>query len=137
MTPARATIALWLLTFAVFGCAAPQYALSGSAQVPGTFGAVQLEKADGGKLLVTVVLDELSPPSHLADALTSYVLWFQVDGAEPVNQGVLTYDQAKRRATATAVTEHRSFDLMVTAESTAEASEPSDFVVAKQQIREG
>ena len=134
--PAKMQIALMLLSLSVFGCGGPQYALSGSARVPGAHGAIQVEKADEGKLLVTVILDELSPPSHLGDEYTSYVLWFQPEDADPVQKGPLKYDPKQRRGKATATADQRSFDLSVTAEASPDATEPGVIVVAKQQIRE-
>ena len=118
-------------------CAArADYALVGSAEVPGTHGDIKVEKIDRGQLLVTLVLDNLSPPEQLEDSLTSYVLWFQEDGQAPVLKGVLDYDSEERVGRGMATTSLRVFRLLVTGESTEEPEAPSDLVVAAQRIDE-
>ena len=112
------------------------YALVGSAEVPGTHGDIKVERIDRGQLLVTLVLDNLAPPEQLEGSLTSYALWFQEDGQAPVLKGVLDYDSEERVGRGMATTSLRVFRLIVTGEPTEEPEVPSDFVVAAQRIDE-
>ena len=126
-----AALVLWT------GCAKrADYALVGSAEVPGAHGDIEVERVDRDQLLVTLVLDNLAPPEHLEDGLTSYALWFQEDGQDPVLKGVLDYDVEERVGRGMATTALRVFRLFVTAEFTEAPESPSDFVVAAQTIDE-
>lgn len=121
---------LWVV--ALLGCGAAQYALVGTAHVSGAHGDVQLERASEGGTMATVIMDQLPPPSELDKE--TYVLWFDADGEDPQNMGALAYDDKTRQAKATGTSAHRDFEIIITAEDSAEAEELGDLVIARKQI---
>jgi hypothetical protein len=128
---------IWLIAISVAGCNRPaDYALVGSAYVPAAQGDIEVEKVDKGQILLTFEVDQLLAPDRIEPSLTHYVVWFAPVGEDPTRQGVLQYDPAARVGRASFVTSWREFEVRITAESTDTPSQPSDFVVASQDIRE-
>jgi len=112
------------------------YALVGSAYVPAAHGEIDIEKIDRQQILVTVILDHLVPPEQIELGLTHYVVWFSAAGELPVRQQTLEYDAEVRIGRAAIPTSLREFELQITAENGDAPNQPSDLVVASQQIRE-
>jgi len=112
------------------------YALVGSAYVPAAHGEIDIEKIDKQQILVTVILDHLVPPEQIELGLTHYVVWFSTAGELPVRQQALEYDAEARIGRAAIPTSLREFELQITAENGDAPNQPSDLVVASQQIRE-
>lgn len=112
------------------------YALVGSAYVPAAHGEIEIEKIDKQQILVTVILDHLLPPEQIELGLTHYVVWFSAPGELPVRQQSLEYDAEAQTGRAAIPTGLREFELQITAENGDAPNQPSDLVVASQQIRE-
>ncbi len=112
------------------------YALVGSAYVPAAHGEIDVEKIDKQQILVTVILDHLVPPEKVELGLTHYVVWFSAAGELPVRQLPLEYDAETQTGRAAIPTSLREFELQITAENGDTPNQPSDLVVASQQIRE-
>ncbi len=126
-----------MLLAIISGCNPPaDYALVGSAYVPGAHGEIETEKIDGGQILVSVVIDHLDPPESIELGLTHYIVWFVASGEAPRRQGPLEYDADERTARGAFPTLLREFDLQVTAENSESPEIPSDLVVSSQKIRE-
>jgi hypothetical protein len=128
---------VWLIAVWIVGCNRPaDYALVGSAYVPAAQGDIEVEKVDKGQILLTLTLDQLVAPERIEPGLKSYVVWFAPVGEDPTRQGALKYDAAKQTGRASIVTSWREFEVQITAESTDTPSQPSDFVITSQEIRE-
>lgn len=112
------------------------YALVGSAYVPAAHGEIDVEKIDRQQILITVILDHLVPPEKVELGLTHYVVWFSAPGELPVRQLALEYDAETQTGHAAIPTSLRDFELQITAENGDTPNQPSDLVVASQQIRE-
>jgi len=112
------------------------YALVGSAYVPAAHGEIDVEKIDKQQILITVILDHLVPPEKIELGMTHYVIWFVAPGELPVRQQALEYDAEAQNGRASIPTSLREFELQITAENGDTPSQPSDLVVASQQIRE-
>jgi hypothetical protein len=112
------------------------YALVGSAYVPAAHGEIDVEKIDKQQILITVILDHLVPPEKIELGMTHYVIWFGAPGELPVRQQALEYDAEAQNGRASIPTSLREFELQITAENGDTPSQPSDLVVASQQIRE-
>jgi hypothetical protein len=112
------------------------YALVGSAYVPGAHGEIDVEKIDAGEILITVTLDHLLSPEKIEVGLTHYIVWFTPVGEHPVRQRALDYDAAGQVGRASIPTSLREFELQVTAENGESPNQPSDLLVASQRIRE-
>jgi hypothetical protein len=112
------------------------YALVGSGYVPAAHGEIEIEKIDKQQILVTVILDHLGPPEQIEPGLTHYIVWFSAPGELPLRQQALEYDADTRAGRASIPTSLREFELQITAENGDTPNQPSDLVVASQQIRE-
>jgi len=129
-------IMLIMLSF-VAGCNPPaDYALVGSAYVPAAHGEIEIEKIDGGQILVTATIDHLDPPERIEVGLTHYVVWFTAPGEAPSRRGTLDYDPKTRIGRGSFPTELRQFDFQITAENSETPERPSDLLVSSQKIRE-
>jgi len=121
----------------IAGCnALADYALVGSAYVPAAHGEIDVEKIDRQQILITVILDHLVPPEKIELGLTHYIIWFSAPGELPVRQQALEYDTEAKVGRASIPTSLREFELQITAENGDTPNQPSDLVVASQQIRE-
>ena len=130
---------IWLtMLVGLVGCnPRADYALVGSAEVPGTHGEMEVEEIDQDQLLVTLVLDRVPPPERLEEGMTHYVLWFdEGDEAAPELKAVFDFDRETMTAKAMATTSWTSFRVLVTAEPGPSPTEPSDIVVSKQVVNE-
>jgi hypothetical protein len=129
---------IWLVAILLIASCNPlaDYALVGSAYVPAAHGEIEIEKIDKKQILVTVLLDHLDPPEKVELGLTHYVIWFSAPGGLPVRQRALEYDAKSQTGRASIPTSLREFELQITAENGDSPSQPSDLVVASQQIRE-
>lgn len=129
---------IWLVAILLIASCNPlaDYALVGSAYVPAANGEVEIEKIDKKQILVTVLLDHLVPPEKVELGLSHYVIWFSAPGGLPVRQGALEYDAESQTGRAAIPTSLREFELQITAENGDSPSQPSDLLVASQQIRE-
>jgi hypothetical protein len=122
-----------LLTLAACG-GGTQFALVGTAEVDGTYGAIEVEPVEGGGSALTVVLDELPRPERLGEGVVAYVAWIEPPSGEPTRVGALAYDAEARQGTVTATTPLREFRFVVTAEQTDGPASPADLVVADKHI---
>jgi hypothetical protein len=121
----------------VGGCNPPaDYALVGSAYVPAAQGDIHIEKIDKQQLLIVVALDHLPPPGEVEPGMNHYVVWFSAVGEYPAPQQALEYDSETRTGRAALPTSMRELDVRITAEQTERPTQPSDFLIASQQIRE-
>ena len=112
------------------------YALVGSAFVPAAHGEIDVEKIDGGQLLITLTLDHLAAPDKIELGLTHYIVWFAPVGEYPRYQQALDYDAETRIGRASIPTSLREFEVQVTAENSERPDQPSDLLMTSQKIRE-
>ncbi|HJL06736.1 MAG TPA: hypothetical protein RMH85_33550 [Polyangiaceae bacterium LLY-WYZ-15_(1-7)] len=133
--PSGGALALALALAAACGGPA-EYAVVGSPRATATDGILQLEEAEGGERLLTLVLDRLPPPADIAEGMTTYVAWLDPTEGEPTKLGALEYDAAAERGRLMATTALPAFTLRVTAEASAEVERPSDLLVARRRVAE-
>ena len=86
--------------------------------------------------MVTVEMEHLPPASRISESATLYVVWIKPQGGTPSMAGRLEYDDDERSGTMRATTPHTEFELLITAETDATATSPSDIVVARQRVEE-
>jgi hypothetical protein len=136
--PSRIVFLLASVTIVlVAACNRPaDYALVGSAFVPSAQGEIDVERGDGGEILINMTIDELVSPERIELGLTHYVVWFTPVGALPERQGTLDYDPKTQTGHASIRTKLREFELEITAEASEAPNQPSDLLVASQKIRE-
>lgn len=136
---ARAT-ALRLLLFlafacsAVAGCGGDRYIVVGTAKAPSVSGWVRIEDASKTGAEVTVHLEQLHPANHLDASRKAYVVWFEPASGAPVRAGSLKYVPDQRTGELRARAPFGKFVVKVTAEANDKPTDPSDFLVASQEI---
>lgn len=116
------------------GGASWEYDVVGTRSDPGAEGRIQVERIEGGNHLVTVSLSHVTPPERLSPNLNAFVLWFRDARGQNQMASVMQYDPNSRSARATATTPNTKFIVLVTAESRANASSPSENVIFRQQV---
>jgi hypothetical protein len=136
---ARAT-ALRLLLFFGFcalgsaGCGGDRYIVVGTAKAPSASGWVVIKDASKNGAEVTIHLEQLHPPSQLDPSLTTYVAWFEPDRGPAVRAGILKYVPDERTGELRARAPFGKFVVKVTGEANDKPTDPSDFLVASQEI---
>lgn len=84
---------------------------------------------------VRVRAENLAPPGRLMPDGRMFVVWARANANATWNRiGVLTYDADDRKGELDATVPFTAFELMMTAESAAEAPTPSDKVVITQRV---
>ena len=114
--------------------AAKTFQLTSSAGTPAASGKVGIDKDKNGNTEVTIKTEHLAQPGLLTPAASCYVVWFQDQGGEAVNQGQLKVDKNLKGEFKTATSLH-NFDLFVTAENDPLAKTPSGQTVLKTKIQ--
>jgi hypothetical protein len=119
-------------------CGGPdEYALVGTERAAGTDGLLVVEEIEGGNRMLNLTLEHLPPPSRLGQGMTAYIVWLKPANGQPQMASRLAYDEDERTGTATATTPGARFEVLVTAERNANATSPSDVVVARQRVGGG
>jgi hypothetical protein len=112
------------------------YTMQATSIVPGAIGTIEA-KADknGGNTQVELKVEHLAKPALLSPPATSYVVWLQEQGSQPVNQGVLRVgdDQKTELKMTTAASK---FSVFVTAEDDARPKSPSNRVILRSDVQE-
>ena len=122
------------MTGAGCGGGAHQYDVRGTQRDPGADAHVQVETIEGGNHLITISVRNLTPPDRLGSGNTAFVVWIRQEGGATSMISALAYQPDQRTGRATATTPAARFTLMITAERSAQVTQPSDFVVFQQNV---
>lgn len=119
----------------IAGCATgTEHQLSAQKEMPGAAGNLNVDRDDNGNLKLNLEVDYMPPPAELDDNLENYVVWVQPSGSNRIyNVGALELNE-DRQASLETLTPYESFTFTVSAESSPQASKPSDYVVFRRQI---
>ena len=98
--------------------------MSVSPALPAAEGTVITGKAPNNNLALDVVVKHLAVPQKLTPPANSYVVWLRPKDVAAQNIGALTVNQ-NLDGRLSAVTAMRSFELFITAEDSAQKTEPS------------
>ena len=113
----------------VTGCAARYQDIAREAPAPSRM------SADEPAYLVSVTLPDLRPPSEIREDCSTYVAWVSDEQGHVRRAGVVEYDQRTRRGTVSMLSSTDRLTLLVTAEPSASATEPSrDALVVRQPV---
>ena len=115
MTRCLAWIGIGLLVV-TSSASAKKFPLTADKSVPAARGHVDVGSDKNGNTKIEIKVEHLAPPENLTPPRTAYVVWFQERGSEPLNQGTLKPNK-DLKATFKSVTQLKSFDVIVTAES--------------------
>jgi hypothetical protein len=131
----RSTLLVISAVGLLLGCGgAKEYVIVGTSRAAGADGTVRVEEIEGGNSLVTIEMKHMPPPERLGAGLKEYILWFETAESPAMMVSRVAYDPKKREAKATATTPKKKFTVKITAEKSVQVSNPSDVVVAKQQV---
>lgn len=100
---------------------------------PSATGSITTSIDSNSNTVLKVRADHLAQPANLDPSLTTYVVWIRPRvGGDFMNVGQLAMSTDRDGALQTS-TPHTNFDVLVTAETTATAPQPSKFVVLQAQ----
>jgi hypothetical protein len=117
------------------GCIKPSQTFALVTQgAPSSTGSVSVERIEGGQRLVVLQFDGLPPPERLGPGVREFVVWLEGPHGKKVKIGTLRYDRDHRSGNLLATTELRAFTVRVTGERNAQASEPSDVLLAERRV---
>lgn len=96
-----------------------------SQDIPAAQGEVKVTPQKGGSQKVELVARHLPPPEAVNPQARAYVVWLKPEGARTQNVGGLLVND-KREAKFTTTTSFNNFEILVTSEKEATASEPGN-----------
>lgn len=127
-------LAAGLSAGALVGCGGSEYVITGTNRAPGMDGTVQIEEHEGN-YMITVEVHHLPPADRLQSGMTTYCVWIKGKSGEAQMVGVLNYDPDDRTGRMRATTPLARAKVIVTAEKNAAVRQPSEFVVAQQEVQ--
>jgi hypothetical protein len=114
---------------------AKKFPLTAAAVVPSAQGEVETGRDDNGNTTVQLKVEHLAQPENLTPPRAAYVVWFQErGGSNPTIQGQLRPDK-KLKAKFRTMTPMKSFDVIVTAESDANAPSPGGTEILRASVQ--
>jgi hypothetical protein len=139
---ARLSGASLLLALALFGApacgpSAETVQVRGTPASPATDGEVSLTPdARYGNAKLVVRLTHVTPAERLSPTARTFVVWARRGGAAQ-RLGTLAYDPQSREASFEATVTPGPFELLVSAETSADAAEPSPYVLLTKPLGAG
>lgn len=112
-----------------------EYTVASTPLAVGADLKIVIEKTDTGNYMVTLDAQNVTPPSRLGEGLTVFVVWFVPANQPPQRTGQLNYDEDARDGSMAATTTFRSFDVIVTAELSADVTTPGANIVFQQSVQ--
>lgn len=122
-------------SFLLSGCGAKEFHLSSTPVVPAASGDVKVSQDNNGNTRIDVQVKNLARPSELTPPKDVYVVWIQPAGMPPENAGELKVGN-DLKASLTALTPRRNFDLLITAEQNPRTTNISGPVVMRTEIHQ-
>jgi hypothetical protein len=111
-----------------------EYVTGGTDRAIGADATIEVEELEGGNFLVHVAVEHLPPPGRVGPGLTTYVVWFAVEGQPAQRAGNLDYDPDERRGAMQATSPNPGFEVIVSAERRPNPGSPGDKVVVRQAV---
>jgi hypothetical protein len=113
---------------------AKKYPLTADKSVPAAQGQVDVGRDKNGNTKVELEVEHLAAPENLTPPRSAYVVWFQERGGEASNQGSLKPGK-NLKGSFKSVTQMKSFDVIITAESDAGVKTPSGSEVMRAVVQ--
>jgi len=103
-------------------------------RTPAAIGVINVEHGKNNNTVGKLHVEHLAPPAELRGDLNVYVAWVRPVGArEWQNVGQLIVDES-REGTLEVRVPHDQFEFSVSAESSGDVADPSQFVVMRGQV---
>jgi len=115
--------------------AAKTFPLTSSPAVPAASGNVAVKKDKNGNNEVTIKTEHLAQPGMLTPPASTYVVWFQEQSGEPMNQGDLKVGKSLKSGFK-ATTHFAKFEVLVTAKGDPAVKNPSGQVVLRAKVQQ-
>lgn len=106
------------------------YTFRGESIAPGADGELEVTPRDGN-YEIRLIVEHLLPPDRVDGGASTYVVWIQPVGRDPIHLGNLDYEPDDRRGRLVATTPHERFELFVTAEPSTTPVSPSGRPVVR------
>ncbi|HYO84623.1 MAG TPA: hypothetical protein VES20_24690 [Bryobacteraceae bacterium] len=116
------------------GAFAKKYPLTADSSVPAARGQVDVGRDKNGNTKVELQVEHLAAPENLTPPKAAYIVWFQERGGEALNQGLLKPGK-NLKGTFKSVTQMKTFEVIVTAESDTSAKTPSGVEVMRGTVQ--
>lgn len=108
--------------------------LETTPRTPAAIGTINVEHGPNDNTVGELHVEHLAPSAAIRDDLNVYVAWVRPLGASAwQNVGQLLVDES-REGTLRLKVPQQQFELLVSAEGSGEAAEPSEFIVMRGQI---
>ena len=129
-----AVVLLGTLSMSCFG-GSKDLRMTASPDAPGAQGTAKVTTTNDGNTQIDLDVQHLAPPEDMNAGSTVYVVWVQGNAADatPQNLGALRVDD-KLNGKMTAVTNLRTFELYLTAESSQATTTPTGRSLLKTTV---
>lgn len=122
------TISILLMSLSLsvvgVGCGKPPVALVNTDMSAAAQGQVKVKDGGNGNAELVVEVHHLPKADKAAPGATTYVVWAKPASGDPMNLGALAIDD-DLSGTLKTVTPMKNFDLMITAEPSAQSTKPT------------
>ena len=110
--------------------AADSFRLRPSSRTPEAAGVIDIKQTSNANEKLTVKVEHLPPPASLAPDLRTFVVWIDPGrGRAPMPVGQILIDEKHRSGEVVTVTAFERFEVLITAESVATPTRPSQHVI--------
>jgi hypothetical protein len=113
---------------------AAEVTMTASPAVPAAQGSISFQHDRNHNTKFTVHAKHLARPDALTPAKSAYVVWTQPRGKAAQNQGVLSVNE-KLEGSLSGTTPQQTFDVIVTAEDSANVDHPSGTEVLRGTVQ--
>jgi len=114
---------------------AKTYHLSPSSSNPAAAGDVDVSTNKNGNVQVGIKTTHVAKADLLTPPATAYVVWFEQEGSEPQNEGVLKIGDNLKGELKTTTPFHK-FDVLITIENDPMTKAPSDRILFQTRVQE-
>lgn len=114
------------LALAVFACGGSSSKMNAAPATPAAMANIDAREGDNGNTKLEVEVQHLAPPASVAQDASVYVVWAKPHAGDPTaqNLGALQVD-SDRKGKLETTTALRSFDVVITPESSSQVTKPS------------
>jgi predicted small lipoprotein YifL len=125
--------ALLAVLMSCAACGKKVVKLNPDASVPAATATAHLTTDSNANTIIDLKVQHLAKPENLTPPKAVYLVWIQPRGRSPIKQGQLQLND-NLEGEFKSPTTYKSFDIFVTAEDSASATEPTGTEVLRQTV---